>query len=352
MPTNAASTPRTLGLTLLAAAACTPAPSPSSLPTTTASASASATATGSEASSPTRRRIAAGEGHTCVIVSGGEVVCWGRDSIGQRRDESGPRPVPGLRGATSLFAADGVTCAHVDDGIVCWGDTMFGELGMPPRLDYVQVPEPWLPIGSAAIAKGAMGMQGACASEPNGPVHCWGEVASPRDGDFGTRFGPVPEAERTKSDVTGREMTKPRRGAELDGAMPLALGINHTCALMPDRTVRCLGSNAVGQLGRRATPLERNHPAAPVEGVTGVVEVATGLAFTCALTKSGEVWCWGANLNGQLGTAAEDKLAPVIRYVTIPGDPHRVKCVGRNENGECCVSPSPRVEAPVEVALP
>lgn len=257
-----------------------------------------------------------------MIVRDGAVACWGRDSIGQRREDAAPTLVPELRGATSLFAADGATCAQVTDGILCWGDMMFGELGMPARLDYVQVPEPWMPIGPVGVAHGAMGMQGACAFDATGHVHCWGEIAGVRDGDIGSRFGPVPEPERVNNDVTGRTMTAPRRVAALDGAVQLALGIDHTCGLMPDRTVRCLGGNAVGQLGRPVTPLDRYHPAGTVEGLSGVTDIGAGLAFTCALTTRGEIWCWGANREGQLGTRAEEKLAPVVRYATIPGDPH------------------------------
>lgn len=230
--------------------------------------------------------------------------------------------MPELRGVSSLFAGDGLTCARGATGIFCWGDAMFGQLGGAATLDYVARPEPWFPLRTEEVSTGALGMQGACGSTRQGRVYCWGEIGRAREGDFGTRFGPVPASERTRNEISGREMTSPRRVEELDGAVELALGIEHTCGLMPDRSVRCLGGNAVGQLGRPTALLDGHYPASAVKGLSDVVEIGAGLAFTCALTARGEVWCWGANHHGQLGTAAEEKLVPVVRYVTIPGDPH------------------------------
>ena len=91
---------------------------------------------------------------------------------------------------------------------------------------------------------------------------------------------------------------------------------------MPDSTVHCLGSNAVGQLGRGALPLDDYFPAARVEGLTDVVQVEAGLSSSCARTRRGEVYCWGSNFYGQLGAADEQQLVPHRRFVTIPGDPH------------------------------
>ncbi len=59
------------------------------------------------------------------------------------------------------------------------------------------------------------------------------------------------------------------------------------CALLDDGTVACWGANEAGQLGR-GDDLDDAVPARVV-GLSDVVR----LDHTCALDKSGGVWCWG-----------------------------------------------------------
>ncbi|MBN9163259.1 MAG: hypothetical protein J0I07_19990 [Myxococcales bacterium] len=62
------------------------------------------------------------------------------------------------------------------------------------------------------------------------------------------------------------------------------------CALLQDSTVACWGANQAGQLGRgeEADPLG----SATAARVTGLTDVSQ-LDHTCAVDKSGGVWCWG-----------------------------------------------------------
>jgi len=80
----------------------------------------------------------------------------------------------------------------------------------------------------------------------------------------------------------------------------LASGDLHSCAVKADGKVWCWGLNAAGQLGigNNATVVSRP---TPVIDVTNAVEVAAGPYHSCARTRAGEVWCWGANNGGQLG---------------------------------------------------
>jgi hypothetical protein len=86
----------------------------------------------------------------------------------------------------------------------------------------------------------------------------------------------------------------------LPGAVSVAAGIAHACALIADGTVRCWGLNSQLQLGTdeaagtAPTPVE-------VPTVAGAVAISAGTAHTCALIDDGTVRCWGANLGGELG---------------------------------------------------
>jgi alpha-tubulin suppressor-like RCC1 family protein len=85
----------------------------------------------------------------------------------------------------------------------------------------------------------------------------------------------------------------------------LASGEFHTCALTNTGNVFCWGSNVDGQLGngtetKSLTPVEVLDPAGAAP-LSGVVAISAGQAFTCALTNAGTVFCWGADQVGQLG---------------------------------------------------
>jgi alpha-tubulin suppressor-like RCC1 family protein len=72
----------------------------------------------------------------------------------------------------------------------------------------------------------------------------------------------------------------------------LALGMQHTCLVGKDGSVRCWGRNDHGQLGD-GTTVDRHAPTL-VAGVSGVRSVAAGYLHTCALLEDGTARCWGA----------------------------------------------------------
>ena len=85
----------------------------------------------------------------------------------------------------------------------------------------------------------------------------------------------------------------------------LAVGNYHTCVLLADRSVKCWGYNVDGQLGlgHRNNIGDNELPStlSPLSLGESIRQVAAGNNFTCALTESGKVKCWGDNIHGQLG---------------------------------------------------
>ena len=83
------------------------------------------------------------------------------------------------------------------------------------------------------------------------------------------------------------------------GPRTLDGGMLHTCAALDSGEVRCWGANHEGQLGDDTTE-ERILPT-PVLGITTVAAVSAGMQSSCALLADGSVSCWGPNAYGMLG---------------------------------------------------
>jgi alpha-tubulin suppressor-like RCC1 family protein len=81
--------------------------------------------------------LTAGARHTCALISDGTVQCWGNNASGQLGDGQAcgtscqtPVTVSGLSGVTAISAFADHTCAVVaGGGVRCWGTNGSGQLG-------------------------------------------------------------------------------------------------------------------------------------------------------------------------------------------------------------------------------
>lgn len=108
--------------------------------------------------------------------------------------------------------------------------------------------------------------------------------------------------------------------AGLGDVTEVAVGSRHVCALNQAGQVYCWGDNASGQLGSRKSDLRVDTPVR-VEGIEGAKTITCGTMHSCALLGDGRVSCWGWNGLGQTGsdseytTAARELVVPEI----VPG---------------------------------
>ena len=97
--------------------------------------------------------------------------------------------------------------------------------------------------------------------------------------------------------------------------MAVAAGGQHTCALTTEGGVKCWGENSYGQLGDGRACGEVCATPVNVVGLTSdVVAIAPGGDFTCALTTAGSVKCWGSNIVGELGATTAETCPIVSDY--------------------------------------
>jgi alpha-tubulin suppressor-like RCC1 family protein len=226
------------------------------------------------------KSISAGDDHTCALLSVGTVECWG--------GRSAEWDLSGLSGVRSISSGRDSACAILDDGVRCWGASLVPR-GSPPFVwdeimrttPLVEFYEPGTDVKSVSS-----GNLFKCALLNIGTVKCWGlnDVGQLGNGSKSSYFGPV--------QVPG-----------LRDVISMSSGRAHTCAVIKTGAVKCWGAGADGQLGA-ATSSNAVEPV-DVPGLTSNVRsVAAGGSHTCALLFDGSVKCLGANQDGELGNGS------------------------------------------------
>jgi alpha-tubulin suppressor-like RCC1 family protein/Tol biopolymer transport system component len=236
--------------------------------------------------------ISAGHQHSCAVVSGG-ARCWGRNDFGQLGNNSQvgattPVNVTNLAsGVSAISAGAEFSCAVTQSGSAqCWGRNNLGQLGDSTNSQRL------IPTQVTGLASGVTmvnaGSYHGCALSSSGAARCWGYNAQGQVGNGGASNFTLPTA--TPALVSNLASTV--------GAV--SAGYTHSCALMLDGGVKCWGLASYGQLGD-GTGGHKPVTTTVLGLSSGVAAVEGGYEFSCSLSSSGRVQCWGNNGQGQLG---------------------------------------------------
>jgi alpha-tubulin suppressor-like RCC1 family protein len=287
--------------------------------------------------------ISVGSAHTCAVTTGGGAKCWGLNGAGELGDGTRtirltPVNVSGLSSGVSAIAASvNDTCAlTTGGGVMCWGDNSLGQLGdgtETSRLTPVSVSD--LTSGVTAIVAA---VDDTCALTTAGIVKCWGHgwgvdsltpasvlgltggvtAISMRAGDLCalTTGGGVKCLGYNRlgqlGDGTTTSRTHPVDVVGLtSGVTAISAGGVGTCAVTTAGGMKCWGDNSRGELGDGTTRM-RLTPVNVVGLASGVTAISSGGTHTCALTSAGRAMCWGRNTDGVLGDGTRSgKVIPV-----------------------------------------
>ena len=140
-------------------------------------------------------------------------------------------------------------------------------------------------------------------------------------------------------------------------------GADHFCVTTQAGELACFGANSQGQIGNNSTSSQSSP--VKVEGPTKVVRVALGSDHTCAQGGQGEVWCWGDNqFNVIHSESTTDALKPVaVKSLTGASDlcagsdftcailAGKAWCLGFNGQGQLGDGTLDNAKAPVAVKL-
>lgn len=246
-------------------------------------------------------KIAAGLNHTCAVHGSNALYCWGNGVNGELGNGTAefravPTRVGGALGSVKTVAAGGLSSCAIDtaDMLWCWG--ALNDSVSPARVftEAIPVRDVALGLGHVCLINAFNGLN---------EVACWGR------NDFG-QLG-------TGSTAAESRPTAVRRadGSPLRGALSIAVGDNHSCALLADGSVWCWGADTA--FNARVSPQRvlQRLPDQSTMDFTATGRLAGGGAHVCALESStGQPMCWGHNAQGQLGdgtTISRDDAKPV-----------------------------------------
>jgi alpha-tubulin suppressor-like RCC1 family protein len=133
-----------------------------------------------------------------------------------------------------------------------------------------------------------------CLRKTNGSLYCWGDN---RFGQLGTG-DKVMRSAPTRIDFGGLGVAKvllPSGAGEISSDLTV-----FTCAITTDDNLYCWGDNRFGQLGTGDTTSTPKPALVKVLGPR-VSKATNGSGHTCAQTTDSALFCWGKNTQGQLG---------------------------------------------------
>ncbi len=185
--------------------------------------------------------------HACGIV-GPTLYCWGNNDNGECGQPSSTSSITapvsmgfGLLGAPQQVGATaGHSCVLLTGGSVyCWGSNSWGCLGDPGTDVNASVSQPVQVTGLSGVTQLAVDSYENCAIVTTGNVWCWGS----------RMFGALGDG---NIEPDGYSVT-PIEVGNVSNAVALSMGAQHTCALIANGSIKCWGAGAVGQLGNSAS---------------------------------------------------------------------------------------------------
>lgn len=257
--------------------------------------------------------ISAGINHTCALMSAGGVKCWGENTYGKlgNGSASGPQTcndgtnnvacsqtpvnVTGLAGTvTAVSAGVDHTCVLISGGTIeCWGRNTWGELGDGSTTDRTY------PVSVTGIVSGATLISASADGDytcavVSGAAKCWGSNGYY---SLGVSNSTGPE----KCNGSDPCSTIPVTVTSLaSGVTSVSTGALHACALQSAGGIKCWGYNFDGELGNNSTT-DSYTPVVPSGLSSGISQISMGFFFSCVRTTSNTLKCWGNNYYGQIG---------------------------------------------------
>lgn len=267
----------------------------------------------------------AGAFQSCIINELGKVLCWGRNTQGQLglgNSDANSKPIAQMAAVNfgsdvvikKLAIGDSHSCALLDKltakGLVsCWGNNANGRLGLGHNLNTNSPVDAngrlsLVNLGSDPVSDEVVdlvaGFEHTCALQKSGDLKCWGgntsgQLGSESNQSLGSNVAQLGDSLKPIS-INGRNI------ASISKVLSVSAGSGHTCAVLESGNSLCWGDNFYGQLGQGSEAEKIGNQSGDMSSLASInlgkdfitkEMAASSGAFTCALSKTGDVKCFG-----------------------------------------------------------
>jgi alpha-tubulin suppressor-like RCC1 family protein len=236
------------------------------------------------------RSVSVGSDHTCGI-RGGHLYCWGFNDEGQVGvgdliwEATTPTEITApAAGWTSVSAGTKTTCGISGGHLYCWGLDDHGQLGNGAAgQSYVPVEVAGQRADWTAVS---VGVFHACGRRSSGRLFCWGD-------DFAGQLG--------NGNLAGIRAAPSAVAGNRTDWVSVTVGAFHTCARRRPGRIFCWGADNFGQQGNGNPGGVRVAPSQIAGARTDWVSVSSASTGACARRRSGRLYCWGEDVEGKLG---------------------------------------------------
>ena len=281
--------------------------------------------------------------NTPVSIAGngselGYYVHSGKDGFGDWRMKYSSASTPIEHSETDvdkIFYSTNHDCILIGDTLKCKGAVPEGlgdSAGTTSSSTYVEIDSTKLgSVTAVSVGSNFTCAVGAEHGNLNGNTYCWGEGNRGRLGAGGT------DSFATPQEVLGGVYLK-----------TLTSGKNHTCGIGTDDVTYCWGDNAAGQTsdaiwnGTSGTRSRKQpQPIVDLVGTASLVKSGMDALYTCAITGTGNVECWGTDFTGVhtdpytvSGISTAVDIAVAENHTCAALSDGTVQCWGSNASGQ------------------
>jgi hypothetical protein len=198
-----------------------------------------------------------------------------------------------LTGVTQFRIGRDFACGISAGTPYCWGTNDYGQLDRSGGVSASQFYATAIKdAGGLSYVVVQTGYYHACALSTSNTVICWGDN---NDGQTGSS--------NTGANTTTAVSVTDSTGTTITDFVNLSVGAFQGCGVRSsyNYSVWCWGLNSAGQGGSTSG---QPYFATQVPTLTNVISIAAGGEGNCAIVQGGQLYCWGGNVNGGLGTSS------------------------------------------------
>lgn len=254
--------------------------------------------------------VSSGGESGCGIQKDGTLWCWGSDeddTLGDGPgavDQHSPVQIPGSWKKVSHSCA-----IKADDTLWCWGNDDLGAVGNGPGVTPADSPSQIIGGGTWKDVAALSGVFG-CGIKSDNTLWCWGWDNNYQLGDGdGNGSG----SEHTPVSISGGGSWK-----------KVSVGLYGGCGIKSDDTLWCWGTEQHGRLGNGGAVNENQDSPVQVSGGGSWIDVTTDAEFSCGIKSDNTLWCWGLDVNGELGNGSGVTADQANPY-QVPGSWKKIK---------------------------